>query len=194
MQFGLKGKIATFVIVAAVVLTGCGPEGPKKTGAQKDTESRTKTVEGLINKQPVAKMDYSPTRTTINAWAKTWGHDPNKLAFVYMRASTGQILGYYVFKGPPVSMCAGITQPWQKVSVDGGQYGAQVLAAAPGLDGVYYSGGQCDVYYGIDASTGAYTEFSIGGGLNYQLSDKPLPAVKAEPLAFTSVDEAKALK
>jgi hypothetical protein len=63
---------------------------------------------------------------------------------------------------------------------------------APGVDGVYYSGGQCNSYYGKDATTGAYVEYTAGLGINVLLFDEPLPRQDVEPLGPTSVEDVPA--
>src|SRR5687767_11789590 len=119
MQSVKRGLIALITLVLAVgFLTACEDDTNKDSADNRERASRTGTVTKLVDRQPVETMDYSPTRETINLWAKTWGKDPNKLAYVYMRAAAGQIVGYYIFRGPPVSSCAGITAPYDFKEVD----------------------------------------------------------------------------
>jgi hypothetical protein len=43
------------------------------------------------------------------------------------------------------------------------------------VDGVYYSGGECNTYYGKDATTGSFIEYTVGLGINVLLYNQPLP-------------------
>ena len=89
--------------------------------------------------------------------------------------SEGKVLGFYVMKGLPVSYCTSLT-PNYKIYNDGGDSGGgNLLLPAPSIDGVYYSGGECNRYYGFDVNTGAYMEFTVGQSMNMLLYDKPLP-------------------
>ncbi|WP_436847673.1 hypothetical protein [Streptomyces avermitilis] len=51
--------------------------------------------------------------------------------------------------------------------------GVAVLAR-PGMDGTYTSGSTCNAYYGFDATTGAYMEFTVGTNQSFLLFDKPM--------------------
>lgn len=187
-------KRVIFIIAAVVLVLGlaaCSDDdggGSDRHDASSEAENRTHGVERQIANQPAHNMDFSPSRETINFWIDTWD-EPGKLSFIYIESGTGT--GYYVLEGLPVSYCAGITRPYDFENRDAGESNvrADVLVPAPGVDGVYYSGGACDVYYGKDASTGAYVEFSIGADQNYRLFTEPVNDPNAEPLGPTSVDE-----
>lgn len=177
---------ASAFIVLAVVLGvtagGCEDDNPSESKTQKDNYSK------LTKRQPAETMDYSPTRETINAWIRTW-EKPGKLAYVYVQNGNGQY-GYYVMKGLPVSYCAMLTPNYEIKD----RRNSDVVVPAPGMDGVYYSGGQCNVYYGIDATTGAYQEFSLGMNQSYFLYSEPqtLPQYRdAQQMGPTSIEDAK---
>jgi hypothetical protein len=135
-------------------------------------------------------MNYSPSRDTINFWIDTWGKNPNKLSYVYMMDSQGDLVGYYIFKGLPVSYCAALTPTYQRFNV-GGSDGADAVVPAPGVDAVYYSGGQCAAYYGKDAVSGTYIEYTAGMGLSPLIYDQPLPRQDVKPLGFATTDKVK---
>ncbi|WP_433465169.1 hypothetical protein [Spirillospora sp. CA-128828] len=139
----------------------------------------------LVTQQPSQTMSYSPTRNTANFWIKTWDK-PGKLSYVYLQNSDGDLLGYYVFKGLPVPYCVSLTPPDQ---VSGrGDYG--VVRKAPSVDGVYYGQGDCSRYFGIDATTGGYVEYTAGLGINVLLYDQPLPNhPNVKPLGRTRINE-----
>lgn len=178
-------KISTVGAGIALVLGLTACEDQPNSQSQ-ETQRKQESYDKLTAGQPAKSMNYSPSRETINGWVETWDA-PNKLSYVYMRASTGKIIGYYVLKGLPVSMCASLTPTFEIID----RMDTDFDVPAPAMDGVYYSGGQCNVYYGFDATTGAYLEFSVGNGLNYQLMDQPLPAEDVPALGFTKVEDVK---
>lgn len=176
---------STAAIVGLGVLVACGPGA---SATQKESKVQGDNYSRLVAAEPAHTMATSPSRATINFWIDTWGKDPNKLAYVYLQASNGQLIGYYVFKGLPVSYCAALTPTYKIYNGDKGD----VLTPAPSIDGVYYSGGQCAAYYGRDASTNAYIEYTIGTGISALIYDRPLPSAKVAPLGFTNESGGKA--
>lgn len=194
----LKKPIVTLLTIGAtgVLIAGCSGNTKDQNVQQRDADTRNKTVGQLINSQPAETMTYSPTRETINYWIKTWGKQPGKLSYVYLQSSTGDLLGYYVLEGLPVSYCASITRTYDFVDTpkDGSDVRDQQVRA-PGVDGVWYGGGgSCNTYYGKDASSKAYVEYTAGLGINVLLYDRPLARQDVKPLGPTTVDEAKKLK
>lgn len=135
-------------------------------------------------------MAYSPTRETINFWIDTWD-EPGKLSFVYLQGANGEFLGYYVLEGLPVSYCAALTPTYETLEPHGDNDGV-VSVPAPSMDGVYYVGGdQCNTYYGCDATSGAYIEYTAGLGINVLLFDEPMPRQEErniQPLGDATVD------
>lgn len=175
---------ALFLLVAA----GCSESQPD---AQKqETARQQSSYEKLTAGQPAKSMSYSPSRETINFWIETWDK-PNKLAYVYLQASNGQLVGYYVFKGLPVSYCASLTPTYRLVDTTGDGDGyPDFEVPAPAMDGVYYSGaGSCNTYYGQDATTGEYMEYTVGTGISALLFERPMPRQDVEPLGFTTVED-----
>jgi hypothetical protein len=151
----VKFKLTAFVVagLAVVALTGCEEE-PSGTEAT----------------QPKVEVEYSPTRDTINFWSETWGQDPEKLSYVYIQLADG-VYGYFVMKGLPVSYCATLEEPYEIYS---SSYG-NLLLPAKGIDDAYYTGaGSCNRYYGIEASTGSYVDFTTSANQNFFLFDQPM--------------------
>lgn len=184
--------ISTLVILTALALVACSSES-QNTAQNNEAKLRQSSYQRLAAAQPAHTMSYSPSRDTINFWIDTWGKQPGKLAYVYLLASNGQMIGYYVFKGLPVSYCAALTPTYEflddavdnrgdRVSIDG-----VLQVPAPGVDGVYYSGGQCSAYYGKDASTNQYIEYTVGQGISALVYERPLPRQDVEPLGFTRI-------
>lgn len=182
MRYLIVSVIAIFTLIAV----GCGTT---ESDAQKnEAKIRQSSYEKLAAGQPARAMSYSPTRDTINFWIETWDK-PGKLSYVYLQASNGQLIGYYVFKGLPVSYCAALTPTYEFIDIDGDgldKYaGPQVKA--PSVDGVYYSGGQCNAYYGKDATSNSYIEYTVGTGISALVYERPLPRQDVEPLGFTVI-------
>lgn len=177
MRYLITGILSAFTLIG---FTGCVEE----PSAQKaESKIQQNSYERLTKAQPARAMSYSSTRETINYWVETWDK-PGKLSYVYLLASNGQLVGYYVLKGLPVSYCAALT-PTYKVLQDAD--GGNLIVPAPSVDGVYYSGGQCTAYYGKDASTNSYIEFTVGQGISALVYERPLPRQDVEPLGFTVI-------
>lgn len=181
-------RLILAVAAVALLAAACGEEADHDNAAQlSESATRQNGYEGLVVAQPAHTMAFSPTRQTINAWIDTWGQQ-GVLSFTYILNQVGDKVGYYVFQGPPVSYCASLTPNYERLDVDLGEHSGDAVVPAPSADGVYYSGGQCIAYYGIDASTGTLIEFTVGGTLNYVSSTQPL-YLDAPPLGLTTVDD-----
>lgn len=175
-------------LLAVATLAACGADQTKETHSESKT--RDSSYSALVKRDPAQSMSYSPTRKTINAWVKTW-NVPGQLAFTYILNQAGEKVGYFVFQGPPVSMCAALTPTWTyEGTPDDGDTAKDQRVPAPSIDGVYYSGSQCLSYYGIDAATGRYLEFSIGGTQNYITATQPLD-LNVPPLGYTKIADLK---
>lgn len=170
-------------VLAAVALTACDAQPPSQ---QQEADARQSSYDNLTANQPAQSMNYSPTRETVNFWVETWD-EPGKLAFVYLQNALGEITGYFVLEGPPVSYCALLTPSYETIGREG-----RVVVPAPGIDGAYYGDGPCHQYYGRDATTGAFVEFTAAGAQNYLLYDQPLTfdgRPEPMPLGQTTVDD-----
>lgn len=195
-------KIRTAVLAVLAVggltfgLTACNGDTNKAPAARSvENNTRNSNYDKLVARQPSHSLTYSPTRATKNFWIDTWGKDPNKLSYVYIQNAKGDY-GYFIFKGLPVSYCTSLTPPQQLIKGDAGQDDGDFVVSGPSIDGTYSSGSNCNAYYGIDAVTGAYVEFSVGQNQSYFLYDQPLslPAFKdAQPLGPSTVAAAKKL-
>jgi hypothetical protein len=179
---------ALAVVFLAVGLTACEEES-KPSSRSKENKARNSNYDELVAKQPAAKLDYSPTRETKNFWIKTWGKQANKLSYVYIQNANGQY-GYYVLKGLPVTYCVSLLPPETKTRGDLGQYDGDMVVQGPSMDGTYSSQSNCTSYYGEDAESGAYVEWSVGANQSYFLYSEPmdLPQFKdAVPLGKTKI-------
>lgn len=180
--------------VALVLVTAAGScsEG-QSSSQQSENDRRQDSYDRLVAEQPAQEMDHSPTRETINFWIETWSQ-PGKLAFVYLQGANGELLGYYVLEGLPVSYCAMLTPSYETLEPHGNGDGI-VSVPAPGMDGAYYSGNQCSTYYGRDATTGTYVEYTAGLGINVLLFDEPMPRqTDVQPLGPSTIEDAEAVQ
>jgi hypothetical protein len=174
-----KPLISVAALGAALLLTAAScDDSPSSTASE--AQSQRNSYDAQVKRQPAHSMHYSPTRDTINGWIDTWD-DPNAVSYVYLQGGDGKLLGYYVLKGRPVTMCAALTPTWQFVGTpnDGSDVRDQQVPA-PGVDGVYYSGDQCNDYYGF-TTDGTYIEYTVGQGINVLLYNTPLPQANNVP-------------
>lgn len=165
-------------VAGALVLGASACGDTTESSRTQETTRQQDNYENLSANQPAGSMEHSPTRDTINFWVETWGSDPGKLSYVYLSLNGGGY-GYFVLEGLPVSYCAMLTPNYrfEHPSPDGESntsWENYQVVPAPGIDGAYYSGGQCDTYYGKDAESGAYVEFSVGQSQTFFLRDQPM--------------------
>ena len=181
-------KALAGLAVVATLLGACTSSGGGGDSTKTEQKVQKGSYDALVKGQPAHAMSYSPTRNTANFWIDTWGKNPNKLAYVYLQNANGDFTGYYVFKGLPVSYCVALTPNYKLVDPGGSSDNGNIVVPAPSVDGVYYSGGQCNTYYGRDATTNAYIEYTAGLGINVLLYDQPLPGHPNVPqLGFTKI-------
>jgi hypothetical protein len=172
------------IALVAMGASECDPKSEAEKAQEAERDSQGTSYSSLQDKQPASTMDYSPTRDGINQWIETWEQE-GKISYVYLIASNGQKVGYYVFKGLPISYCASLT-PTDEVE---DRANTDLVMKAPSMDGVYYSGSQCNQFFGFDATTDSYIEFSTGSGINFFVTEEPLPIQDVEPLGFTTIGE-----
>ncbi len=183
------------VLTAAALtfgLTACNEDSGTSSRSKENT-ARQSNYDRLVAKQPAATLDYSPTRATKNFWIETWGKNSTKLSYVYLQDAQGR-WGYFVLKGLPVTYCVSLLPPETKVRGDLGQYDGDLVVQGPSMDGTYSSNTNCSSYYGEDATTGAYVEWSVGANQAYLLYSEPmdLPQFKdATPLGKTKITDVK---
>ena len=172
---------AAIVLAAIFLFSACEVESKPK-GQEAENKSRQSNYERLVENQPAETMDYSPTRATKNFWIKTWDKK-GKLSYVYLMNGTGEVFGYFILQGLPVSYCTSLIPPYQLKDVSGDGYGANLVVPGPSIDGTYSSGANCNAFYGKDATSGAYIEYTVGMGINALVFDQPMPQYgSAEPL------------
>lgn len=190
----LAGACVLGVAGGAVACTSSDASTPARKA---ESKARNGNYDRLVKNQPAHTGSYSPTRKTKNFWIDTWMKDPNKLSYVYIQNANGEY-GYYILKGLPVTYCVSLLPPEIDHRINLGSDGsAGVTIPGPSMDGTYSSGANCNSYYGEDAVTGAYVEFSVGQNQSYQLFDQPisLPQYRgAQPMGPSTIDAAKKIK
>ena len=161
------------ILVLVFILAGCGDSPTKE-----DNEIQDEAQERVRRQRPIPEVNYSQTYETIVKWMDRW-NVPDKVSYVYILADNGQMIGYYVAQGRPVSNCTFLTNP---VKTYGDGSGTAVLPA-PALDGVYYGNcGNASTYF-FTADTDAFIE--ISGNLKFFVTDQPL-AIDVEELKVDS--------
>lgn len=181
-----KIAAALLAVAAAVTLTACQDTGSGAATARNNERSAVDgTYEKLVANQPAHTMNFSPTRATKNFWIDTWGKEPGKLSYVYLQSADGKLIGYYVLEGLPVNYCTSLVPTWD--TVDRGETGIAVVPRAS-MDGTWSSGNNCNAYYGKDATSGSYIEYTAGLGINVLLYDQPLPRQDVQPLGPTRIE------
>lgn len=173
-------KTLTLAAVALLALTACTDESSQA----KEGQARQSSFDALVAGQPAKPMTYSPTRETVNHWAEKWS-EPGKLSYTYFLNADGEAWGYYILEGLPVSYCAMLTPTYEFRSSGGSRF----QVPAPGIDGAYYSGGQCNTYYGVDATTGSLVEWTTGLGTSTVTYEEPQGFPGARALGPTAEDD-----
>lgn len=167
--------IVVLAIVGIFALSACDTPTEPSPGQKQETKTVQDNYDRLVQNQPAHTMNYSPTRATKNFWIDTWGQK-GKTSYVYLMNDAGKVIGYYVLEGLPVNYCTSLVVPYQIQKFDNGTNGgvSALSVPAPSVDGTFSSGGACDTFYGKDANTGAYIQYTAGMGLNPLLYDQPL--------------------
>lgn len=179
-------KTAAIGIAAALTLTACGDITAPEKAVNVERNAVNGTYEALVAAQPAHTLNYSPTRETKNFWIDTWGQEPGKLSYVYLQSANGDLLGYFVLEGLPVNYCTSLVPTYDMHSDANGK----AVLPRPSMDGTWSTGaGGCNAYYGKDATTGAYIEYTAGLGINVLLYDQPLPNRNVEPLGPTRIED-----
>ncbi len=163
----MRKLLMSLIVLITLMLVACDEASESEQserGVQKDNYER------LVKMEPAKEVTNPKTRETINFFTETW-NNPEQLAYVYLQNSEGDMIGYYALDGPPVSMCTAISPNFDTKHSSNGGY---TVIPAPGIDGVYRSAEDCSRYYGKDATSGAYIEFTVGMGINMLLYTEPL--------------------
>lgn len=189
-RLNLKTFGALVVALGVTIMLSASSCESEASAGEKENTSRLDTYERLVKNQPAHTMDYSPTRATKNFWIDTWGKK-GQLSYVYMMDGTGDVFGYFILEGLPVNYCTGLVPPMQEYKVEGDSSGQRgELGPAPSVDGTFSSSSNCNQFYGKDAVSGAYVEYTAGMGINPLLFNQPMPRYgAAKPMGDATLDK-----
>lgn len=157
-------KIVLVIAILMLALTACSNE-PDHKEADRDTQEQVHSK--LQDAVPVPEIDGAAAREAVAKHLERW-QDSSVVSYVTVLAQAGQPIGYYVAQGKVASTCQMLTSPDTRVPSTNGN----VVMSAPALDGTYYTGGECGVFF-FTADTDAYVE--LGPRIGYIASDQPLP-------------------
>ncbi|CBG73083.1 putative secreted phage-encoded protein [Streptomyces scabiei 87.22] len=189
----LTTTVLATLIVGGLALGATGCDDDTTSSRSKESKARNGNYDQLVSRQPAHTGSYSPTRETKNFWIDTWMKSPNKLSYVYIQNANGDY-GYFILKGLPVTYCVSLLPPEVKADLDLGGNDGEQFVQGPSMDGTYSSGSNCNAYYGKDATTGAYVEFSVGQNQSYFLYDRPLDLPQfegAKPMGPSRIEDVK---
>ena len=167
-------------LACATLLAGCIEEDSTTQGAiaQEDVMSRA------LADVPVPTVTQFTTRETVARWVET-ANNPDQTHYVYAMLPGVGYIGYYVADSAPVNICVSLTPPQRFYRA--ANTGERQLGAAPALDGVYYGGAGCEMWYFFDATTGAKIE--MGGQMAFFTTNLPLD-IDVPRLSIMKVAEA----
>lgn len=159
--------IASTIALAMIgLLSACIPEDSTAKGTATQEDVMTRAVADV----PVPTVEQFTTRQTVARWVET-ANNPDQTHYVYAMLPGVGYIGYYVADSAPVNICVSLTPP-QRFYRNSGNSSNNQLGAAPALDGVYYGGAGCDLWYFFDATTGAKIE--MGGQMAFFTTNLPL--------------------
>jgi hypothetical protein len=165
MTRSIRSLIVPTAAIAMVGLLGaCYPEDSTSQGAAAQEDVMTRALAEV----PVPTVEQFTTRQTVARWVET-ANNPDQTHYVYAMLPGVGYVGYYVADSAPVNICVSLTPPQRYYRGNNSNY---QLGAAPALDGVYYGGSGCDMWYFFDASTGAKIE--MGGQMAFFTTNLPL--------------------
>lgn len=179
--------VAVLAATMLVLATACDGDGNNNKQAKQRSaavSSRADAFSRAEAKFPTPRTENFPLRSLLVEMTKREDL-VNHPWYTYVIADTGQTLGYYVTKTPPINKCNFLssTQDALKVNLSGGGDADAVLPlTAPSLDGIYYGGGgasgACNQWVMQDYSTGALITL---GDVKYFVADRPL-SLEAEAI------------
>jgi len=164
------------VLSLLIGLVGCTPAEVQRNKA---IDQRAQMFARAEAKYPVPQNSNFPLRQSLVKYTER-GDLTNHLYYVYVLADTGNIIGYYVAQGQPVSINAFLSST--EDATDNG------VLTAPSLDGIFYGGAGASAdangWFFFDAATDALV---ILYGVKLFVADQPLKvdakAITVEPVS-----------
>lgn len=161
----MKRILSLFIPLGLIMtLAGC----PEADSTAKGVQTQEDTMQRAIAEVPVPEVTQFTTRETVARWIET-ANNPDQTHYIYVMLPGVGFLGYYVADSAPVNICVTMTPAQRPYSKTNSSYG---MVNAPALDGVYYNGGGCGMWYFFDAETGAKIE--VGGQMAFFTTNMPL--------------------
>jgi hypothetical protein len=161
----MRNKILiVFAMLVGIAFTSCDCTFDT-TASEKATAASDASANNAFTQIPVPAVTNFSERKTVAQWVQRWDK-PAVVTYIYI-VSYGNILGYYVCNGKPVSTNSYLVpeQTWQYA------HGSYSLMDSPDLDGTYG-----DNNPGIRFFTAEGTAVEWGGsGASYIFSDQKLP-------------------
>lgn len=161
-------KIFSFIVACllAMCFISCDilEETPEQKNQRETREAQTATQSAAMTAYPAPQVQNFLERKTVSEWVKRWDK-PSVACYVYL-ISQGNILGYYVSNGKPVSTQSYLI-PEEKIEYHSGA----VVLQAQDLDGTYGANNP-----GIRFFTASGIAVEYGGeNFAYLYSDAKLP-------------------
>lgn len=170
-------RMKTIMMLIAITLPLLALSGCKlEQSAQAQGEAvQEQNAQNAFQRVPVPKINHYINREAVAEYVKRL-NDPSKTFYVYLLSLSGDVIGYYVTRTHPISVCMLMTPSEREINVTGSPH---PMGPAPTLDGLYGSGGNmCDHYYAFTADTDTLVEFSN----DFFIADAPLQ-VEADVLS-----------
>ena len=175
--------VAALAVVLLMTAIGCD-DGQTSVASQQrkaSVQTRAATFARAEAKYPLPRVENFPLRDLLVEMTKREDL-VNHPWYTYVIADTGQTLGYYVTKTPPINKCNFLSSTEDITKTDFGEGWSSHVLTAPSLDGIYYGGGgasgACNQWVMQDYSTGALITL---GDVKYFVADRPLN-LDAEPI------------
>lgn len=180
--------------VAGLILSSCTTSDEPEDAQVKDSEAQQQNYNTLQGLSPAHQVTYPMSRNLVNFWVDTW-NKPGALSYNYIESfdqnGALHVAGYYILEGVPMSYCTALTPPYKIVDAGGEGEDIKMAVQAPGIDGVFYGNTDCKRYYGKDALTGQYIEYTVPMNAFIRTTNEPIDNVTAPALGPSTVEEVK---
>lgn len=160
--------IALVAIGSLVVLNACKNDtSDSSTKGEKTQEQNMQRAQQAL---PVPEVKNFTTRKAVNKWIER-NDQKNKTYYIYILGDNGNYLRYHTASTRPISTCTFVTPPDRVEKYDAHNGWNPIVRTAPAMDGVYYKGGDCSVFF-FTADTDAFVQ--IPNGVDYITYGQPL--------------------
>lgn len=180
-------KKLVLTLPLAFLLGGCFFDDNNKSTSDKGEQIQEENMKQATAKLPVPETNNYNTRKSIIKWMERMD-DPSKIFYIYILGDNGNYLRYHTANTRPISTCSFLTPPDRVEEVETmGSPNPAVVRTSPALDGVYYKGGDCSVFF-FTADTDAFVQ--IPSSVKYITYDQPLSLdVQEVKVGISSTEE-----